>query len=119
MTKQRTRYLTTVMASLAAFPLIAKGGDMISPVHYGDELDRCISEVRNYLGQSGQTKIRHQVTAIHKHGAWYEFELLSQPYEAGEPGAVALSSECRANRFSSATVLTPKGQISGPVIASR
>jgi len=119
MTKQHAGILATLITISATFPLIAKAGDMISPVHYGDELERCITAVRDFLGQSGEAKIRHHVTGIQKHGAWYEFELLSQPYQAGEPGVVALSSHCRANRFSAATVLVSKGQVAGSVTAGR
>lgn len=117
--KNRAYRATCLTAIFAVFPLLANAGELVSPAHYGDELDRCINEVRKYLGQSEQAKIRHEVTAIDKHGSWYEFELLSAPYVGDTLSAAALSSRCRANRFNNSTILLPEEPARQPVIAKR
>jgi len=98
-----TKTLSAATAVLLATFSVANADTLLSPAHYGDELDRCVSEVRAELDSPADTRMRHSVVNIAKSGAWYTFTIESEVLATDESVSMTANSECRANRFTTAT----------------
>ncbi len=99
-----------ILAALIALSGVANAAELLSPNHYGNELDRCVAEIRAGIAAGPQTELKHQVTEVSKDGAWYKFVIETQD------GGKSVTSNCQANRFSSETRLDIK---TGTVDATR
>jgi len=104
MTKLSKKTATTaITALLMATANIASADELLSPVHYGEELDRCVAEIRGELGSPNDTRMRHTVSDISKSGAWYRFYVTTEVLATDDSVAQTAASECRANRFDETT----------------
>ena len=87
------------LATAAALSGTAQAADLYSAKHYGDELARCIEQVRTDLNLA-ERPLKHMVTAIEKQGSWYNFTIETSAETANTPIA---TTNCEANRYSSET----------------
>jgi hypothetical protein len=90
-------------ALLIATSNIAGAAELLSPLHYGDELDRCVAEIRAELAPASDTRMRHSIFGIEKSGAWYTFAIQSEVLSADDSISATATSQCSANRFDATT----------------
>ena len=101
MKKLSTILYTALIA--AALNQTANADELLPPGIYGNELDRCISEIRSALGTTTASAIRHDITGIEKQGAWYSFDITTARIIDADTTEDIATTECRAHRFNDRT----------------
>jgi len=79
--------------------------DMLSSTLYGDELDRCTTEIRSELNLADVTRLQHTLTEIDKVGVWYVFDILTTAYDNTDAVMVEATTHCKAHRWTGETVV--------------
>jgi hypothetical protein len=93
-----TKKITLAIAIIASGAAqVANANDLLSRNHYGDELDRCVAQIRSDIAADSDLTLQHKITEVSKDGAWYKFTIETAN------GTETLTSSCQANRFNSQT----------------
>jgi hypothetical protein len=79
--------------------------DRLSSALYGDELDRCTTEMRSELNLTGVTRLQHTLTDIDKVGVWYVFDIQTTAYDEMDTVMVTVAAHCKAHRWTGETVV--------------
>ena len=88
---------TIILAITICLAPLANADELLSRNHYGNELDRCVAQIRSDIAAGPETRLEHKVTDVSKDGAWYNFTIVT----VGNNGPV--TTACRANRFNDDT----------------
>lgn len=71
---------------------------------YANELERCVSLLRDTVSDQQTVKLRYTVTKVKSRGAWYEFAIRSEVYhELDGPSVRRAEHQCRAHRWDETT----------------
>ena len=94
---------TMVMIATAALAAasLANAEQLLSINNYGNELERCVAQIRADIDAGPTTELEHRVTDVNKSGAWYQFTIETRTSAAATP----VTSTCEANRFNELTQL--------------
>ena len=97
----KTTMLAIATTAALAGTSIASAEPLLSIKNYGNELERCVAQIRADINAGSATELEHRVTQISKDGAWYRFTI--ETSAAAE--TVPVISTCEANRFNELTRL--------------
>ena len=94
--------LITTLTLMLALSGGATAAELLSPALYGNELQRCITEIRSQASADANQALRHRVTNVSKAGAWYRFEIETLALQ--DSGFVSFAmTECTAHRYTDTT----------------
>lgn len=107
-----SRKTATSLAAFLGLALVSATAqaDWLSPVLYGDDLDRCTIELRTELDTTGATSLKHIVTDIDKRGVWYVFDIETDIADATGTVIRRAKTSCKSHRFSENTTVEVKYQ---------
>ncbi len=83
----------------------------LSPAFYGDDLDRCIAELRTELDTTGATGLQHTVTGIDKVGVWYVFDIQTNIVDGTGAVIGRARTHCKSHRFKEQTRVEVKNRL--------
>jgi len=107
---RRTAMLLAAISGMILISATAQAG-WLSPAFYGDDLDRCIVELRAELDTTGATGLQHTITGIDKVGVWYVFDIQTNIVDGTGAVIGQAVTHCKSHRFKEQTLVEVKNRL--------